>query len=130
MVTGARLYATARMAERYFDLGEKEMAKKLFAEGLRIANQLPDKTNQVRGTFAARLARVDLPAALAIAKGFPTAGAYSANWVLCTIAYHVDQSRQRVAETLELSHLARWRKIWGEFSNYAEMPEEIEPDPR
>ena len=43
---------------------------------------------------------------------------------------NVDQSRQRVAETLELSHLARWRKIWGEFSNYAEMPEEIEPDPR
>ena len=61
------------MAERWYELGEKEKAKTLFAEGLRLANQVPKRTEQhdKRGKFAARLARVDLPSALAIAKDFP-----------------------------------------------------------
>jgi hypothetical protein len=98
MLPGARLYAMARVADRYCDLGEKEKAKTLFAEGLRIANQLPDKTDRVRCAFAARLARVDLPAALAIAKGFPAAGAYSTNWVLCNIAFHLAADNPAEAE--------------------------------
>jgi hypothetical protein len=43
---------------------------------------------------------------------------------------NVHETRMRVAEMLELSHAARWRKTWGEFSSYAEMPDEIDPDPR
>ena len=98
MLPGAHLYAMARVAERYYDLGEKERAKTLFAEGLRIANQLPDKTNRVRGTFAARIARVDLPAALAIAKVFPSTGLYTADWVLYNIAYHLAAENPAEAE--------------------------------
>jgi hypothetical protein len=42
---------------------------------------------------------------------------------------NVDQTRRRVAEMLELSHEARWRKIWADFSVYAESPGEIYPTP-
>ena len=56
------------VAERWYELGEVDKAKALFAEGLQIASQFTDKTDFKRGRFAARLARVDLPAALAIAK--------------------------------------------------------------
>ena len=95
---GSRLYATGRVAELWYDLGEKEKAKTLFAEGLRFANQFPDKTDRVRGTFAARIARVDLPAALAIAKEFPARGFYSATWVLSNIAYRLAAENPAEAE--------------------------------
>ncbi len=53
----------AEVAERWYEMGEKDKAKALFAESVRLG-----KENRVfRGAFAARLARVDLPAALAIA---------------------------------------------------------------
>ena len=58
------------VAERWFELGEVEKAKALFAETRQIAGQVTDKTEFRRGLFAARLARVDLPAALAIVKEF------------------------------------------------------------
>ena len=38
-----RLQAMGEVAERWFELGEKEKAKALFAEGLRLANQIPAK---------------------------------------------------------------------------------------
>ena len=58
------------VAERWYQLGEADKAKALFAEGLQIAGKLTDKADVKRGWFAARLARVDLSAALAIAKDF------------------------------------------------------------
>jgi hypothetical protein len=97
---GARLYAMARAAELSYELGEKEKAKALFAEGLRIANQFPDKTDRGRGTFAARIARIDLPAALAIANDFPATGVYSANWVRCNIAYRLASENPAEAERI------------------------------
>jgi len=58
-------FATADVAERLYELGEKNMAKTLFAESVLVK---PDPSAGIRGRFAARLARFDLPAALAIAK--------------------------------------------------------------
>jgi hypothetical protein len=81
-----RVNQIARVAERWYELGEKERAKTLFGLGLRLANQVPDKTNPVRGRFAARLARVDLPSALAIANEFPAGGDFSSTWVRWNIA--------------------------------------------
>ena len=65
-----RLLQMGEVAERWYELGEVDKAKALFAEGLQIARQFTDKTDFKRGLFAARLARVDLPAALAIVKDF------------------------------------------------------------
>jgi hypothetical protein len=67
---GDRLLQMGEVAERWYELGEVEKAKALFAEGLQIAGQFTEKADFKRGSFAARLARVDLPAALAIAKDF------------------------------------------------------------
>ncbi len=69
-VTLSRLHHMAELADRWYELGEKEKAKTLLAEGLVVANQVANKTDRTRGRFAARLARVDLPSALAIAKEF------------------------------------------------------------
>jgi hypothetical protein len=63
-----RLRRMGDVAEQWYDLGQVDKAKELFAEGLQIAGQVTDKTDSERGRFAARLARVDLPAALAITK--------------------------------------------------------------
>jgi hypothetical protein len=86
------------VAEGWYELGEKEKAKTLFAEGLRLANQITIKSSQRRGRFAAQLARVDLPSALAIAKEFRTIGQYPANWVLCNIAFHLAADNPAEAE--------------------------------
>ncbi len=63
---GDRLLRMGEIAERWYELGEVDRAKRLCAEGLQVAKQLTDKTDLGRGLFAALVARVDLPAALAI----------------------------------------------------------------
>jgi hypothetical protein len=65
-----RLLRMGDIAERWHELGEVDRARALFAEGLEAADKLTDKTDVKRGWFAARLAQVNLPAALAIAKDF------------------------------------------------------------
>jgi hypothetical protein len=65
-----RLQRFGEAAEQFHELGEVEKAKSLFAEGLRLANQMTAKTERQRAYFAARLAVVDAPGALAIAKEF------------------------------------------------------------
>ncbi|MFI5459024.1 MAG: hypothetical protein ACHRXM_26645 [Isosphaerales bacterium] len=67
---GDRLLHIGDVAERWYELGRPDKARALFAEGLQIAKAFTDKTDFKRGRFAGRLARVDLPAALAIAKDF------------------------------------------------------------
>jgi hypothetical protein len=64
---GERLRQMGEVADRWYDLGEVVKAKELFAECSKIANQLTDKTDDNRLAFAIRLARVDLPTAVAIA---------------------------------------------------------------
>ncbi len=63
-----RLRHLGDAAERLYKLGEVDKARVLFAEGLRLANQMTDKKVYVRAAFAAQLSLVDSPAALAIAK--------------------------------------------------------------
>jgi tetratricopeptide (TPR) repeat protein len=65
-----RLWRIGDAAERLNELGAVEKAKALFAEGLRLANQMTDNKEYHRAFFAAQLAVVDPPAALAIAKEF------------------------------------------------------------
>ena len=65
-----RLWWIGEAAERLHELGEVEKARPLFAEGLRLANQMTNKKEYRRAYFAAQLALVDPAAALAIAKEF------------------------------------------------------------
>ena len=83
------LYQLGEVAERWYELGEKEEARTLFADGLRLANEIQDKTSSSRGSFAARLARVDPPSALAIARKFPAGLPYSVGWVLRNLAFRL-----------------------------------------
>ncbi len=87
-------YQMANVAERWHELGEKEKAKALFAESLLLPKQNP----LGRGLFAARLARVDLPEALAIAKEFPASGPNSASSVLRNIALRLAADNPGEAE--------------------------------
>jgi hypothetical protein len=91
-----RLLGLAEVAERWLERGEIDKAKGLFAEGLSIANPLNEKQNSNRGLFAARLARVDLPAALAIARDF--AGDRLESQVLGNIAFHIAAENPAEAE--------------------------------
>ena len=70
----------------------------MFAEGLKVANQINDKKDSNRGLFAARLARVDLPAALQIAREF--AGDRQESHVLGNIAFHLAVENPAEAERL------------------------------
>ena len=65
-----RLWWIGEAAERLHELGEVEKARPLFAEGLRLANQMTNKKEYRRAYFAAQLAPIDPAAALAIAKEF------------------------------------------------------------
>ena len=96
-----RMFMMGEVAERWYEVGQTENAKTLFAEGLDLADQVPKRTEQQRqqrGKFAARLARVDLPSALAIAKDFPPSGADSANRMLRNIAFHLAAENPAEAE--------------------------------
>ncbi len=65
-----RLWWIGEAAEQLHELGEVEKARPLFAEGLRLANQMTNKKEYHRAYFAAQLAPIDPAAALAIAKEF------------------------------------------------------------
>ncbi len=67
-------------------------------KALPIANQIIDKKAPERGLFAARLARVDLPAALTIAKDFTKDREESR--VVGNIAFHVTAENPAEAERL------------------------------
>ncbi len=65
-----RLRWIGEAAEQLSELGEAEKAKALFAEGLRLANQMTNNKDSRRAYFASQLAAIDAPAALAIAREF------------------------------------------------------------
>ena len=52
---GDRVLLLSDIAERRFELGEKEQAKRLLNDALRLANSSPGKGTRVRGLLAARL---------------------------------------------------------------------------
>jgi hypothetical protein len=91
--------------------GEAERAKSFFAECLRTANQLTDKTDTGRGFFAASLAVVNVPAALAIAKDF--AGDRTHGRILGNIALRVVEGDPAEVE-----------RIWKEFPAMAYLGEQ------
>jgi Carboxypeptidase regulatory-like domain len=93
-----RLLAMAEIADRWVDLGETVCVKSLFSEGLKNAGQMLDKTDSSRSRFTARLARVDLPAALAIASDF--AGQRRESSVLGNIAFRVAAENPAEAERI------------------------------
>jgi hypothetical protein len=95
---GDRLLQMGEVAERWYELGEVGKAKALFTEGLQIAGQFVDKSDSMRGAFAARLARIDLPAALAIAKEFD--GSRDQGSILGGIAYRLIDQNPAEAERL------------------------------
>jgi len=92
--TAKSQYQAAEVAERWYELGEKDKAKSLFAEGIRMR---PD-TPLLRGRFAARLARVDLPAAMAIARELPIRDRNFANQVYWNIALRLAAENPPEAE--------------------------------
>ena len=99
------------MAERWHELGEDEKAKGLFAEGMRLDKDIPSR----RALFAARLAHVDLPAALAIAREFPAkrgTGGYSANRVFWNIAQHLAAENPAEAERVLRSVPQEQGRLW------------------
>jgi hypothetical protein len=109
----SRALTTSDLAGRWNELGEKERSKTLFSDALRLANAAPGKGPQMHGLLAARLARVDLPSALAIAHEFPAMGAQSA-WVLANIAFHLAADNPAEAERV-LGLIKSPITAWGRF---------------
>jgi hypothetical protein len=66
LVPKLRVWQLGEAAELLLDLGETERAKAVFTEGRATAENLGPDAVLYTGFFAARLARVDLPAALAL----------------------------------------------------------------
>jgi hypothetical protein len=64
-----RLFQMGEVAERWYELGEIERARALFAEARAVADGFANKSDPILGLFAARLSHLDLPGALRIAEG-------------------------------------------------------------
>ena len=109
---GDRALLLSEVAERWFELGEKEKAKSLLSDALRLANTALGKGTRVRGLLAARLARVDLPSALAIANEFP-ATEFQSTTVLANIAFHL--AGDNPAEAEHVLTLMSPLSGWGRF---------------
>ena len=90
----------------------RSKARALFAQGRHLASQLPEKDDYRRGLFAARLARVDLPAALAIAHDFPARSGAGRNAVCTNIALHLAGVNPGEAEQA----LSQVTKVKGRYS--------------
>ncbi len=104
---GDRLDQLSEVAERWYELGEIDKAKALFAEALKIANQFTDKTDFKRGMFAAKLALVDLSAAETIARDFK--GDSQEGRVLGNMAFRLAAERPADCERLwqQTAHMSR-----------------------
>lgn len=90
-------YFAAEVAERWYELGEKEQAKALFAESVR---QRPDASSIIRGRFAARLAHVDMAEALRVAKNLVDVDPSDAIEVYGDMAFHLAAENPAEAERL------------------------------
>ena len=93
-----RLSQMGDVAVRWLELGQTDKARALFAEGKQIATAFTDKTDFQRGMFAAKLARVDLPAAEALARDFK--GDSSEGRILANMAFGLAESSSADAERL------------------------------
>ena len=88
---GDRVFQMGEVAERWYELGEMEQARALFAEALQIARQMTEKTEFRRGGFAARLAEGRLAGRAGDCEDF--AGSRSQGRILGGIAFRlIDQN--------------------------------------
>jgi Carboxypeptidase regulatory-like domain len=83
-----RVGQLAAVAERWYELGEKEKAKSLMNDALRLAKTF-SKATPPRRLLAPPLARFDLPSALAMAKEFAPTGMNSEAAIVVNIAFHL-----------------------------------------
>jgi hypothetical protein len=97
-VPGMRGLQMAEVAQRWYELGEKEKAKALLSDAFRLAKSATPKGTPVRRILAARLACADLPSAIAIAKEFPATGINTESSVLANIAFHLAAENPSEAE--------------------------------
>jgi hypothetical protein len=93
-----RLRWMGHAAERMYELGEVAKARALFAEGLAMTKGIAEKTDFRRGAFAAQLALVDRPAALAIVKDF--AGDRQQGRILTNLAFRLIEKDPAEAERI------------------------------
>jgi hypothetical protein len=93
-----RIRRIGHVAERLHAMGEVAKAKALFADGLQVAKGMTDKTDLRRGYFAAQLALVDLPAALAVARDF--SGDTSEGRILTNLAIRLIERDPAEAERI------------------------------
>jgi Carboxypeptidase regulatory-like domain len=106
---GDRLNQMGEVAERWYELEMLDKAKALFAEALKIATELTDKTDFNRGMFAAKLALVDLSAAELIARDFK--GDPSERRILGNMAFHLAAAKLADCERLwqQTAHMSGLR---------------------
>jgi hypothetical protein len=89
-------YVAAEVAERLYDLGQEERARAIIADSTRMAKEAPGS----RGRYATRLARFDLPAALAIAKELAVSQPYTGARAYESIALGLAAENPAEAERL------------------------------
>jgi hypothetical protein len=93
-----RVRQMAEVAERWYELGDTEKAKTLLNEAIRLAGTPSTTGRPVRAILALPLARVDLPAALTIAREMPATGIDSESSLLRNIAFHLAADNPGEAE--------------------------------
>ncbi len=94
-----RVVQLAAVAERWYELGEREKAKTLMNDALRLAKTL-SKVTPPRRQLVPALARFDLPSALAFAREFPPTGMNSQAEILVNIAFHLAADHPAEAERI------------------------------
>ena len=94
-----RVVQLAAVAERWYELGEKEKAKTLINDALRLAKTF-SKVTPPRRQLVPALARFDLPSALAFAREFPPTGMNSQAEILVNIAFHLAADNPAEAERI------------------------------
>jgi hypothetical protein len=94
--TQDKLFQMGEVAERWYELGEADRARTLFAESRTLAGQFADKSDPILGLFAARLSRVDMAGALGIVQGM--ANKQQADEALANIAVRIAADNPAEAE--------------------------------
>ena len=92
----SHIYQLGEVAGRLLELGEIDKAKELFAEGLRQAKEFTDVSFN-RRSFAAFLARVDLPGAMELARQLAGEPMYG-QLILSSVAFGLPWDRPAEAE--------------------------------
>ena len=129
-----RLRLISDVGEQWYKLGQLEKSRTLFAEGLRVTGQMPEKKKYKRAYFASRLVLVNPDAAREIARDFkgvrpgrraagrrwpPADGTRPLRWPLRYHAMGRLQAREAtfgaIASALATDDPARTRRVMGQL---------------